>query len=378
IESMQVLKDASAASIYGSRANNGVVIITTKTGRQGKPQISFDSYVGLQTPRYNTFPKMMTPQQVYDLNNRLNGTNLTLPDYLLAGEIGREDIDDITPADYDMSRYNYSRDPATFYQITKANKAGTDWFRELSQNAPTQSYQLSATGGGENATYAMSAGHLKQEGAIIHSGFERFNVRANTQFKAFNGKLRLGENLQYGYTKGFGVGVNPNTAGGYMEEGSILGFAFRIQNIIPVYDEGGNFAGSKGGWGNGQNPVAMAYRGKDDVNKSNMFFGNAYAEYDLIEGLTLRTSIGIKYENYTGMDITYPNPEFSEGSFNNSLREYAGYNTEWTWTNTLNWKKVIDKHNLNILAGTEAIDNRSRDLSANRNGFFILNSLDYF
>ncbi|HLS94424.1 MAG TPA: TonB-dependent receptor [Sphingobacterium sp.] len=378
IESMQVLKDASAASIYGSRANNGVVIITTKTGRQGKPQISFDSYVGLQTPRYNTFPKMMTPQQVYDLNNRLNGTNLTLPDYLLAGEIGREDIDDITPADYDMSRYNYSRDPATFYQITKANKAGTDWFRELSQNAPTQSYQLSATGGGENATYAMSAGHLKQEGAIIHSGFERFNVRANTQFKAFNGKLRLGENLQYGYTKGFGVGVNPNTAGGYMEEGSILGFAFRIQNIIPVYDEGGNFAGSKGGWGNGQNPVAMAYRGKDDVNKSNMFFGNAYAEYDLIEGLTLRTSFGIKYENYTGMDITYPNPEFSEGSFNNSLREYAGYNTEWTWTNTLNWKKVIDKHNLNILAGTEAIDNRSRDLSANRNGFFILNSLDYF
>src|SRR5690606_35921581 len=326
---------------------------------------------------YNTFPKMMTPQQVYDLNNRLNGTNLTLPDYLLAGEIGREDIDDITPADYDMSRYNYSRDPATFYQITKANKAGTDWFRELSQNAPTQSYQLSATGGGENATYAMSAGHLKQEGAIIHSGFERFNVRANTQFKAFNGKLRLGENLQYGYTKGFGVGVNPNTAGGYMEEGSILGFAFRIQNIIPVYDEGGNFAGSKGGWGNGQNPVAMAYRGKDDVNKSNMFFGNAYAEYDLIEGLTLRTSFGIKYENYTGMDITYPNPEFSEGSFNNSLREYAGYNTEWTWTNTLNWKKVIDKHNLNILAGTEAIDNRSRDLSANRNGFFILNSLDY-
>src|SRR5690606_30332341 len=175
-----------------------------------------------------------------------------------------------------------------------------------------------------------------------------------------------------------GVGVNPNTAGGYMEEGSILGFAFRIQNIIPVYDEGGNFAGSKGGWGNGQNPVAMAYRGKDDVNKSNMFFGNAYAEYDLIEGLTLRTSFGIKYENYTGMDITYPNPEFSEGSFNNSLREYAGYNTEWTWTNTLNWKKVIDKHNLNILAGTEAIDNRSRDLSANRNGFFILNSLDYF
>ncbi len=378
IETMQVLKDASAASIYGSRANNGVVIITTKTGKEGKPQINFDSYVGLQTPRYNTFPKMMSPQQVYDLNNQLDGTNLSLPDYLLTGAKGREDVGNMTPADYDMSRYNYSRDPNTFYQITKANKAGTDWFRELSQNAPTQSYQLSATGGGENATYAVSLGHLKQKGAIIHSGFERFNVRSNTMFKAFNGKLRIGENMQYGYTNGFGVGVNPNTAGGYMEEGSILGFAFRIQNIIPVYDEGGNFAGSKGGWGNGQNPVAMAYRGKDDVNKSNLFFGNAFAEYDLLDGLTFRSSFGIKYENYYGTDITYPNPEFSEGSFNNSLREYAGYNTEWTWTNTLNWRKVIDKHNINVMAGTEAIDNRTRDLSANRNGFFLLSSLDYF
>ncbi len=378
IETMQVLKDASAASIYGSRANNGVVIITTKTGKEGKPQIAFDSYVGLQTPRFNTFPKMMTPQQVYDLNNRLSGTNLSLPDYLLAGELGREDVATMTPADYDMSRYNYSRNPSTFYQITKANKEGTNWFRELSQNAPTQSYQLSANGGGENATYAVSVGHLKQKGAIIHSGFERFNVRSNTVFKAFNGKLRIGENMQYSFTRGFGVGVNPNTAGGYMEEGSILGFAFRIQNIIPVYDEGGNFAGSKGGWGNGQNPVAMAYRGKDDVNKTNMFFGNAYTEYDILDGLTFRSSFGMKYENYTGIDLTYPNPEFSEGSFNNGMREYAGFNTEWTWTNTLNYRKVIDKHNINILAGTEAIDNRTRDLSANRNGFFLLSSLDYF
>ncbi|TDS17700.1 SusC/RagA family TonB-linked outer membrane protein [Sphingobacterium paludis] len=378
IETMQVLKDASAASIYGSRANNGVVIITTKTGRQGKPEISFDSYVGLQTPRPNTFPEMMSPQQVYDLNNRLGGTNLLLPEYLLAGGLGRENVASMTPADYDMSRYNYSRNPNTFYQITKANREGTNWFRELSQNAPTQSYQLSATGGGENATYAVSLGHLKQKGAIIHSGFERFNVRSNTVFKAFGGKLRLGENMQFGHTRGFGVGVNPNVAGGYMGDGSILGFAFRVQNIIPVYDEGGNFAGSRGGWGNGQNPVAMAFRGKDNVNKANMFFGNAFAEYDILDGLMFRSSFGMKYENYNGMNITYPNPEFSEGSFNNALSEYAGYNTEWTWTNTLNWRKVIDKHNINVLAGTEAIDNRSRDLSASRNGFFLLNSLDYF
>src|SRR5690606_38981218 len=79
IESMQVLKDASAASIYGSRANNGVVIVTTKTGRQGKPQISLDSYVGMQVPNSGRFPKMLTPQQLLDIENQLNSTNFTLP-----------------------------------------------------------------------------------------------------------------------------------------------------------------------------------------------------------------------------------------------------------------------------------------------------------
>src|SRR5690606_5814740 len=84
------------------------------------------------------------------------------------------------------------------------------------------------------------------------------------------------------------------------------------------------------------------------------------------------------YENYNGIDITYPNPEFSEGSFNNGLSEYHGYGTEWTWTNTLNYNKTFGKHVLNILAGTEAIDNKGRDLSGGRNDFFTLNRLDSF
>src|SRR5699024_9004239 len=211
----------------------------------------------------------------------------------------------------------------------------TNWFKELSQNAPVQSYQLSANGGGENAVYAMSGGYLNQQGNIIHSSFKRFNVRTNTQFTALNNKLRFGENFQYSYTEGVGLGVNPNVAGNYMDEGSALGFAYRIQNIIPVYDEGGNFAGSKGGWGNGENPVALVYRAKDNLNRSNFFFGNGFAEYDLIDGLTVRTNFGIRYENYNGVSFNYPDPEFSEGSFNNGMSEYHGYSSEWTWSNTL-------------------------------------------
>lgn len=378
IESMQVLKDASAASIYGSRANNGVVIVTTKSGRQGKPQISLDSYLGLQTPITSRFPKMLTPQQVLDIENRLNNENKTLPEYLIAGSaLGH----DITAADRDMTKYRYNAESrADFYQITKANQAGTNWFKELSQNAPTQSYQLSATGGGENATYALSGGYLGQKGTIIHTGFDRYNIRSNMRISALDNKLRFGENMQYSFTEGVGVGVNTNTAGQYIGEGSVLGFAYRIHNIIPVYDEGGNFAGSVGGqYGNGENPVALAYRAKDNRNKSNMFFGNVYGEYDILNELTFKTSFGMRYENYNGISFTYPNPEFTEGSFNNGMSEYFGFNKEWTWTNTLTYKANFDEvHNLNILLGTEAISNRNRQISGNGNGFFTLESLDYF
>lgn len=376
IETMQVLKDASAASIYGSRANNGVVIITTKQGRSGQSMLTLDAYYGVQVPQYSRFPKMMTPRQMLDMDNRIRGENNTLPEYLLAGE---KSGNDITPADVDMSKYNYSRDPKTFYSITKANQEGTDWFREISQNAPTQSYQLSANGGNDHANYAISGGYLGQKGTVIHSKFDRFNVRSNTQFKFLDGRLRIGENMQYSYTEGVGMGVNPNQAGGYMADESVVGWTFRSQPIIPVYDEGGNFAGSRGGYGNSRNPVAVAYRAKDNVNKSNFFFGNVFGEFDIIDGLTYKTSFGIRYENYNSMSITYPNPEFSEGSYtNNALSESHGYGSEWTWTNTVNYNKTFAKHSLNALAGTEAISSRSRDLSGSRNDFFILDNLDYF
>ncbi|WP_286861307.1 MULTISPECIES: SusC/RagA family TonB-linked outer membrane protein [Sphingobacterium] len=378
IESMQVLKDASAASIYGSRANNGVVIITTKIGKEGKPQFNLDSYYGVQVPNSSRFPKMLSPQQTLDIENRLNGENKKLPDYLINGpKVGGKD--QITDADIDMSKYKYDASSrADFFQITKANKAGTNWFDALSQNAPTQSHQLSVLGGGENASYAISGGYLKQKGTIIHTGFEKYNLRSNTRFSAFNNKLRFGENMQYSFTEGFGVGVNTNTAGDYIGEGSALGFAYRIHNIIPVYDMGGNFAGSVGGqFGNGENPVAIAYRAKDNKNKSNMFFGNVFGEYDIFSGLTFRSSFGMKYENYNGISYTYPNPEFTEGSFNNGINEFFGLNKEWTWTNTLNYKATFEDHTLAILAGTEAIQNRNRQIRGKGNGFFTMSTLDY-
>jgi TonB-linked SusC/RagA family outer membrane protein len=392
IESLQVLKDASSASIYGARANNGVVIITTKKGVAGPPRITLDAYYGIQTPRKSSFPEMMSPMQYAEYlfagyrnaglpvstgTNYGNGSTPTLPEYLVAGsKTGR----DITAVDADPSKYNYSRDPATFYQITRANQQGTNWFDEMTEAAPIQNYQISATGGSENALYTFSGGYLNQQGTLKYTGFKRYNFRSNTTISAFNKKVRFGENAQYSYSEGIGLGVNPNVSGEYQDEGSAISWAYRMPTIVPVYDIKGNFAGSRGSLlGNSQNAVGVLYRAKDNVNKSNFFFGNAFAEADIIPGLVARTNFGLRYENYNGITIVYPNLEFSEGSNTNNLGEYQGYTTEWTWTNTLTYNKVFnDVHRLNILAGSEAIRSRNRQLNAGRNDYFILGDLDYY
>jgi len=391
IESMQVLKDASSSSIYGARANNGVVIITTRKGNLGTPKITLDSYYGMATPRKSTFPKMLNPQQYAEYlfqgyrnagapvtvgTNYGTGANPTLPEYLLAGSVTGQNI---RPADVDPSRYLLTRDRTTSYQITKANQQGTNWFDEITESAPSQSHQISASGGGENAIYSFGGGYLNQQGTIKNTGFTRYNFRSNTQFTALNKKLRFGENAQYSYSEGYGFGVNPNTSGEYQDEGSAISWAYRIPTIIPVYDIMGNFAGSTGSnLGNAENPVAVLQRAKDNKNRSNFFFGNVFGEYDIIDGLTARTSFGLRYENYNGISLRYPNPEFSEGNPTSSLSEYQGYTTEWTWTNTLNYKKVFGKHNLGVLVGTEAIRSRNRQLDAARNEFFLLGNLDYY
>ncbi len=396
IESMQVLKDASSASIYGARANNGVVIITTRQGVKGPPRINLSSYFGTQVPNKNQFPKMMNPQQyaeyLYEAfrnaslvpgleattgNNYGTGATPTLPEYLVAGGVTGQKV---TAADADPSKYNYSRSLSNFYQITKANKQGTDWFKEITENAPIRNVQLGVNGGGENATYAIGAGYLGQEGTIKHTGYKRYNARANTRFNAFNNHFRFGENMQYSYEEFVGVGVNPNVSGDYQGEGSALGFAYRIPVIIPVYDIKGNFAGSRGDkLGNAQNPLALLYRAKDNIQKRNFFFGNVFGEVDLIRGLVAKTSFGIRYENYSGVSYNYPNLEFSEGSEANGMSENQGFNTEWTWTNTLTYKwEVANVHALTVMGGTEAFQSRNRFLSAGRNDYFLLGLPDYY
>ena len=399
IASMQVLKDASAASIYGSRANNGVVIITTRKGRKGSaPKVSLNAYYGTQAPNRSRFPDFMSPTQYanYFYQQFINagqtpgltsttgtnyGTSATapqLPEYLVAGTKTGHDI---TAADADPSKYNYSQNPSTYYQITKANQQGTDWMRVITQNAPMQNYELSVLGGGDNSTYAISGNYFKQEGTIKYSGFERAVVRANTSFSTLNDHLTIGENMQYSYDKNQGFATNRNVSGEYQGEGSPIGWVYRMQTIIPVYDIMGNFAGTRGDkLGNSENPLAVLYRARNNISTDNQFFGSAYADLMIVKGLNLKTTFGMQYNNFKWQGFTVPNPEFSEGSIDrNSIDEHQGYGSSWTWTNTLTYKRNFNEvHNLTILAGTEAIKNKGRTLDGFGNGYFLYGNTDYY
>lgn len=395
IESMQVLKDASAASIYGSRANNGVVIITTKIGRKGPPKINLQIYGGTQVPMRDRFPKYLTPQQFAQYvwtqysnagqpiagstmaNYYGSGATPTLPEYLLAGSAVGQNV---TAAQADPSKYNYSpTNSTTFYQITKANQAGTNWFKEITHNAPMQNYELSMLGGGDNANYAVSGGAYNQQGTIKYTSFKRYYIRANTNFTAFNGALKIGENAQYSYSHSIGFATNVNTAGQYAGEGSPIGWAYRIQTIVPVHDIMGNFGGTRGsGLGNADNPLAILYRGKDNYGNDNQFFGSVYADLKIVNGLNLKTTFGTQYDNYNGIGIGYPNPERSEGSFVNALSEYQGWGTQWTWTNTLTYHRLWKKHDVTLMGGTEAIKSTGRSLNGGGNTFALFGDINYY
>jgi TonB-dependent starch-binding outer membrane protein SusC len=371
IESIQILKDATSASIYGARAGNGVVIITTKKGKSGEPRVTFDAYYGVQQPRkllellnteeYGQYlwqskrnagvvnPTTGNPEQ----GQYGNGAEPRTPDYIVPS--GAFDGDPrVNPANYSINRFDQAgnNNPdfgSTVFQITRANKVGTKWLEEIFDPAPQQNYQLGVSGGTEKSSYAFSVGHFNQQSMLKYNGFKRYTLRANTSFTIKN-RLRLGENLQVLYARRQGTYGNQS-------EGNEVSMAYRMQPIVPVYDIAGNFAGTLGNnLGNAANPVALLTRAKDNGYEDLRVFGNVFAELDLIKGLTARTSFGVDGTIGRGRYAGAPSPEASEpGRFYNFYAD-VNYRYSWTWTNTLNYKLSIgDMHDFNLNVGTEAI-----------------------
>ncbi|MCC5935821.1 MAG: TonB-dependent receptor [Lunatimonas sp.] len=359
IESIQILKDASAASIYGSRAANGVVIITTKRGKVGKPVIAFDAFYGTQ--RADRGPEPLNAEELgryLYLANTYHGRTPTHGQYSWGpnGEVSIPDY--VFPSgamtgDPGTNPALYALEPGNIYPITRS--ADTNWWDEVTRSAPIQSYQITASGGTENGRYALSVNYFNQEGIVRDIGYDRYSVRANTEFKALNGKLTLGENLSVtvGQRKGgFGNGVAGNNA----EQNAV--FSASLQHpLLPVYDIMGNFAGSRGAnLGNNFNPVAVLSRAQDNRNLSLRAFGNIYGSYQITDDIEVKTSLGMDANTRRGRFIGRPQPEYVEGNFINSSTSEHEYTYQWVWSNTVSYSKTFnDVHNFDAYVGLEAI-----------------------
>ncbi|MBY0535439.1 MAG: TonB-dependent receptor [Chitinophagaceae bacterium] len=379
IESIQVLKDASAASIYGSKASNGVIIVTTKKGRtNGGVKVSYDAYYGVQG-RGKGFD-MLNPQEMANLTwlalrnsgqveangnpkhpQYGNGATPVLPDYILAGSL--TGVMNGNPA-ADPSKYFLNLDdPNSSYLIHKANKAGTNWYNEVFSTQPLTNHNLSVTGGGQNSRIYFGLNYFDQKGTVMTTYYKRYTARFNSEFTVKN-KVRIGQNFQMSYSNNIKIGNQ--------SEGNEISLSYRIQPIVPVYDIAGNFAGQKGaGLGNALNPVAYRVRAKDNRNNDYKFLGNVYAEADIAKHFTVRTSFG--GEQYLN-NYWYYNFKTYENAENNSTNDYnegSQMYRSWIWTNQVSYKQTFGEHSINALAGTEAIEDWGRSIYAKRLGYFV-------
>jgi TonB-linked SusC/RagA family outer membrane protein len=368
IETIQILKDASASSIYGSRAANGVVIITTKKGKTGAPKISFNAYYGTQKVANDvqSLNAKELGQYLYLADKYAGKTpshgqysfgpngEVSIPDYVFpsAGKAGSAGVDPKL----------YSLTPDNIYAITKS--ADTYWWGAMTQTAPIMNYQLSATGGTENSKYALSLGMFSQDGVVKFIGYDRYTLRSNTEFSAINKRLRVGEN--------FTVAVD-NRKGGFRnnEEQNAVSGSYKHHPLLPIYDIAGNLAGSRGAnLGNNSNPYATIVRDADNRRYSMRAFGNVFAEFDIIPGVTAKTSFGVDITTDNGKYLGRANPEYVEGSFNNGSTSTTSYDYQWVWQNTVSYSKTFnDIHKVDAYVGVEAIKQFGEYFGAGRNGY---------
>lgn len=383
IETTTILKDASTASIYGARAANGVIVYTTKKGSReaGKLRITFDGMYGFTDPGEGQ--EMMNPTDfatwtwnairntprgprqklVFNHPQFGSGSTPVIPDYLLVGK----DFGVMGPLDLEAERakYNVKDFSRDIYQVVAANKSGTDWYDAITRRAPIIRNSLGVSGGGDRSRFYFGLGMQDQAGILIHQKFQRYSFRVNSEFDILK-NLRIGENIQFTYIQARLLQGGGGGAGVSDDENDIL-FAFRMPSIIPVYDEFGGWAGTRaGGFNNPQNPVADLDRQKDNRGYGNGGMGNVYLEFEPVEDLVLRTSLGGTYGHSYYWNYFSRQYENSENNSAVTYGEGASSFLAWTFTNTVNYQKDFDVHHIDVLLGQEALNT---GVGRNINGF---------
>lgn len=376
VASIQVLKDAGAASVYGSRASNGVIILTTKKGK-GEVKVHYDGYYGMQYPLsgnvYNKLKPMERAQLkwmalknsgVTSINDELygSGSEPVLPDYLSPAG-AKEGDPSVDPSKYNLNPVFSPDQFSSFYQITKANKKGTDWYHEIFHPAPITNHDISVSGGGERGNYYLSVNYFNRQGILDYTFLRRYTIRANSEFNVTK-NIHIGENLAYSIKTSRIMNSNSD------HDNSIRNAA-TTPSIIPVHDIMGNFGGAHGTYLFGDNPVAYQYRTRNNKNIGNRIFGNLYANIKFLEYFTFHSSFGGDVESGYSRSFHYPAYETYLPPDHSSYNEGSNFRYSWTWTNTLTFHKNIKSiHDLKFLIGTETVDQQFENVGGTTQDYF--------
>lgn len=355
IESIQILKDAASASIYGSRAANGVIIITTKKGKDLR--ITLDA--SLAATFYNHRMKVLNAEQygramwqAYVNDGQNPNTNALGYSYNWGYDAAG------IPTLYSLSMSKYLDDAKT----TPA--ADTDWFDETTRTGFVQNYNFSISGSTDKLSSFFSFGYYKNLGIIKDTDFERFSARVNTEYKPFGKVLTIGEHFTLNRTD------EVQAPGGFTQ--NILQF----NPSLPVHTVDGGYAGPVGGYPDRENPVARLERNKDNRYKFWRLFGDAYINLDFGRGFNLRSTFGLDYSQKEQRIFTYPITEGTMANPKNGVEAKQEHWNRWMWNAIASYNKDFGPNHVDVLAGIELIRESSDWFSGYKEDFAILNS-DY-
>ncbi|GHT35811.1 SusC/RagA family TonB-linked outer membrane protein [Bacteroidia bacterium] len=359
IESIQVLKDASAATIYGSRAANGVIIITTKKGKPDATNVEFSA--------------SLTTQQWQRSLDLLNTEEHGIVKWQAAINDGvlRDPSTNVKVGDYS---YDWSRDSngnailnkviiPEYLQVGGNNvmrASDTDWIKEISRLGVAQNYNVTVTSGAKKGRALFSANYYGNDGTVKGTYFNRLTVRLNSDYKLFNDRVTIGENLSLSKTR------SSLLSGGGLQDN-----AKNLQSIVSVYSLDGGWGGPSNGMSDRQNPVRLIEDNKQNHEDVFRIFGDVNLAVEIIKGLNFRSKLGVDYTGYwkREMQKTYTSGFMSDNTAR--LNTDANYGGNWILSNVLNYTFDLEKSSFDVLVGQEMTSYRLERMAAGRDGFLI-------
>ena len=359
IESVQVLKDASASSIYGARASNGVIIVTTNNGskKKGEVSIQYNSNLSIQSEKSQRF-------------NMLNAADR-------GRALWQASVNDkVNPADGYGEIYNFDwnndfNNPILNGVSVKPFVGGntnvpvgdTDWQAETYETGYVTNNDITISGGNDKSSALIGLGYIKNTGMLKYTNYDRISARLNAQTSAFNGKVKVGMNTQM-------VSSNETLETPDLGSAPTPGLAITLAPTIPVHTLTGEYAGPIGsGYSDRNNPVHMQYINRWDNTNRKYLFGNVFAEFEPVKDLVFRSNVGLDYSMVEDKDIEQ---SFTEGFIArsvNSLKNISSNFTSISWSNTLSYNLDLGKSKFGFLAGIETVGDDYKDVTAYKEGF---------